>query len=282
MNRTFAPSLLAAVVVAAAALGSSGCIVGECDSGQDNCVQAESTIEYTGKAASKSVAYAAGQNVRISSHNGQVDVNVGGSEVAVTFEPFTRNKDSQEGEDAATDELSNDLVLEVTEGGTIEVKVGTTSGASSFLGAHIKVTLPSAFDGAFEVAQNNGSVDVDLRGTSPSSTKIVSGNGGIDVLGAAGDLTIDGDNGSMTVGVSDWATSGEGSIRCGNGNLTLTVPSDADGALSLVADGETTAQVPSDWTEESNDTGTTYTMGSGSGAWVTATTEFGDIDLSTN
>ena len=130
MKRFFA-AYAPLAVVAALAVPSSGCIIGECEDGKDNCVRSESTIEYTGNPASQSADYAAGQGIEIVSHNGQVDVVVGsGSDVGVEFRPFTRNTDDPEGEDAATAELADKLVLEVTAGDPIQVRVATRDGAT--------------------------------------------------------------------------------------------------------------------------------------------------------
>lgn len=264
-------------LVAALAVPSSGCIIGECENGQDNCVRAESTVEYTGNAANASAAYASGRDVRIVSHNGQVDVVVGGGdEVQVEFRPFTRNTDDPEGEDAATAELGDRLVLEVTEGDTIEVRVATREGATSFLGAHVVVTLPSSFDGDFTIDQNNGSVEADLRGAQPASTRVVGGNGSVEVYGAAGPLDILGENGDVTVSIASWAADGTGSIFADNGDIDLTVPDDADGTMTLVASGQIVDEgVPGD--KEENAGGASFTLGEGLGAHLDVTADFGDI-----
>jgi hypothetical protein len=264
-------------LVAALAVPSGGCIVGECEDGRDNCVRAESTVEYTGNAADASAAYTSGQGVQIVSHNGQVDVQVGnGDEVEVVFRPFTRNTGDAEGEEAAMAELADKLVLEVTEGNTIQVRVATRDGATSFLGAHIEVTLPSSFDGAFEVSSNNGSVEADLGGSVPASTTVVTDNGSLEVYGARGPLEIEGGNGDVTVSVDEWAGGGTGSIFADNGDIDLTVPSDANGTMTLVASGQIVDEgVPGDKAE--NDGGTSFTMGDGEGAHVDVTADFGDI-----
>lgn len=266
-------------LLAALALPSGGCIIGECEDGKDNCVRSETTIEYTGNASNTSAAYASGNDVEIVSHNGQVDVTVGsGDEVGVEFRPFTRNTDDPEGEDAATAELADKLILEVTaEGDTVRVRVGTRDGSTSFLGAHITVTLPADFDGGFTVSQNNGSVEADLRGSSPASTTVVTDNGGIELYGAAGPLEVTGGNGDVTVAIAAWGGDGEdGAIYADNGDIALTVPAAADGTLTLSAsEGITDEGVPGEKVE--NDAGASYTMGDGAGAHVDVTADFGAI-----
>jgi hypothetical protein len=266
------------VLLVAAAFGSTGCIIGECDNGQENCVQAETPVGYTGNDSNASAPYAAGQGVQITNVNGQIDVGVGsGDDIEVTFKPFTAGKDSQEGEDAAKDELANKLVLEVTGGDTVQIRVATRDGASSFLGAHVVVTLPASFDGAFRVDSNNGSVEANLQGAAPSSTTVVTDNGSIELYGARGQLTVEGGLGDVTVGVSAWGGDGEdGSVYADNGDIAFTVPSDADGTLTLVASDQISdSGVPGEKAENSG--GISYTMGDGAGAHVDVTADFGSI-----
>ena len=268
------------VLLAALALSSTGCIIGECDNGDENCVQAETPVGYTGNDSNQSVAYASGQGVQIVNVNGQIDVGVGsGDDIDVTFKPFTAGKDSQEGEDAAKAELADKLVLEITGGDPVQIRVATRDGASSFLGAHVVVTLPESFDGAFEISSNNGSVEANLQGSAPSSTKVVTDNGGIELYGARGPLEVYGGNGDVTVGVSEWASDGTGSVYADLGDIGFSVPSDADGTLTLVASDEITdSGVPGEKAE--NEGGISYTMGEGTGAHVDVTADFGSINAS--
>lgn len=268
------------VLLAGLALSSTGCIIGECDNGDENCIQAETPVGYTGNDSNQSVAYASGQGVQIVNVNGQIDVGVGsGDEIDVTFKPFTAGKDSQEGEDEAKAELADKLVLEITGGDPVQIRVATRDGASSFLGAHVVVTLPSSFDGAFEISSNNGSVEANLEGSAPSATKVVTDNGGIELYGARGPLEVYGGNGDVTVSVSEWASDGTGSVYADLGDIGFSVPSDADGTLTLVASEEITdSGVPGEKAE--NEGGISYTMGEGAGAHVDVTADFGSIAAS--
>ncbi len=283
MKRSFvacSPFTLLAAAVAGLTVSSTGCIIGECDNGQDNCTSFETPHGYTGNESSQSVAYASGQGVQIVNVNGQIDVGVGsGDDIEVTFKPFTAGEDSQEGEDAAVAELADKLVLEITGGDPVQIRVATRDGASSFLGAHVVVTVPASFDGAFEISSNNGSVEANLQGSAPSSTKVVTDNGGIDLYGARGPLEVYGGNGDVTVSVSEWASDGDGSVYADLGDIGLAVPSDADGTLTLVASQEIAdSGVPGDKAE--NEGGISFTMGEGLGAHVDVTANSGSIAAS--
>ncbi len=275
MNRSF--STFALVTLAGAlSFATTGCIVGECDNGEKNCVQSESTIEYTGNDASSSAPYEDGQGVSISGVNGSIAVHVGGTNVKATFSPFTRNTDDPDGEENAKNELAKLLVLEVAAGDPVQIRVARKDGSTSFLGANIDVTLPTSFNGAFEVIQGNGETSVNLGSVSPTVTKVISDNGGIDVAGATGRLDIQTDNGDVTVSVSSWADAGQdGTILSGLGDVSVSVPGDANGSISLFAPDETVnATFPTEWTKaESAANSVTYTMGDGEGAHVDVTAE---------
>lgn len=274
MNRSFATFALFALA-SAIPFATTGCIVGECDSGQEDCVQATSTIEYTGNKAEGEAAYEDGQGILIDSVLGDITVKTGGSKVSATFQPFTRNKDEPKGQENAENELANKLVLEVAPGDPVRVRIARKDGSTNFLGAHVTVTIPSSFNGDFDVRPGAGDANVNLGSASPSSTTIISDLGDITCLGATGPLNIQTDNGDVVVSVSTWAESGDGKILSGLGDVSVTVPADANGSISLYAPDETvTATFPADWTKaEAAANSVTYTMGDGEGAHVDVTAE---------
>jgi DUF4097 and DUF4098 domain-containing protein YvlB len=205
-----------------------------------------------------------------------VDVKQGeGSDVDATFQPFTLHEENKD--DEARREMTENLTVEVVdEGGEIVVRAATSSDASGGTGADITVYLPVGFDGAFTVEQDNGSVDADLRGSTPASTKVITDNGSLTVYGARGTVDIFSGNGGIEAEIAAWPTT-DGRVYTENGDITIFVPPDADGTISLTADGEISESgVPSDWV--ATDDG--YTMGAGTGGTVDVTTEFGDIALS--
>lgn len=274
MNRSLTTFALVALT-GALSFAATGCKVSSCDEG-DVCAKSETLIQYTGNDGTATAAYADGQGISISGVNGSIEVKVGGSEVSATFSPFTMDTDDQAGEDSAKEDLAKNLVLEVSPGDPVVVKVARRDGGSSYLGANVVVTIPSSFNGAFEVAQGNGSTDVNLGSVSPTVTKVISDNGSIDVAGATGRLDIQTDNGDVTVSVSTWGAAGQdGTILSGLGDVNVSVPDDANGSISLYAPDETvSATFPSDWAkEEAAANSVTYTMGDGEGAHVDVTAE---------
>lgn len=284
MNRSFV-SLAFLALTSALTFAGTGCTVGKCDNGDDNCTQAETDTRYDGNPASTSVPYTKGQGVRIDGANGSIDVKVGGSKVEATFNTFSFRPGDDDGEAQAQDDLANDLILEVTAGNPVVIGVSRKSGASGDLGADIEVTLPDGFNGSFEVLQGNGSTEVNLGSVSPSSTRVISDNGSIDVVGATGELDIQTDNGDVTVSVSTWAVGGVGTIASGLGDVSVSLPADADGSVSLYApDGVVDATLPSAWTkEEAAANSVTFAMGDGAGAHVDITAEsLSDIRATTN
>jgi hypothetical protein len=272
----FANVLACALLSTAFLASAQGCIISKCDDGRPNCTEFETPVRYEGSEETQSVAWTAGTAIRVVSVNGQVDVKQGsGTEVSATFQPFILEEDS--GEDRAREAMEEDLVVEVTdEGGTIVVKSSRKEGSSGALGADIVVSLPAAFDGAFEVAQNNGSVTVDLSGSTPLSTTVVNdGAGDLAVFGARGKLTVTADVGDVDLTIAEWSTE-NGSVFTDNGDIDITVPRAADGTLILVGDAITEEGVPETWT---SDGAGTYTMNAGMGGTVDVTSDFGDVHL---
>lgn len=263
------------VVAFAAAAAIPGCYV-----------SVEPATRFEGTPVTKSVDYASGQAVHIVSNNGNVTVAGGSSSSAlsVKFQPFILEKDDNE--DGAKSQMENDLSMtaEVRESGDIVLSVIRKDGSSGNLGADIVVTLPAGFDGAFEVDQNNGEVKADLRGGHPLSTDIDSENGSIEILGAAGPLSIVAGNGSGRVDVAAWPEGGEGKVELGNGDLDFSLPADANGTMTAFAENGVVddGSIPSTWaTEAAGEGSKSYTMGDGTlGGLVAISTGLGDITIS--
>lgn len=274
---------LAVLVAASIAPFAQGCVVSDCSNGQTNCVQVEPAVRYESSPRTVNAPYTAGQAIHIVSPNGDVKVVVGGTgQVAVTFQPFILDKKNNDA--AAKNAMDTQLTTSASAStGEVLVQATRASGASGGLGADVTVTVPSNFNGAFRVDQGNGDTNVSLGGSSPSATNITNpGAGGISVTGAAGPLTIDASVGDVSVDVAAWAAAGQnGSIHAGNGKITFAVPTGANGQMTLVAkDGMiATNNIPSTWASSENQGGKSYTMNGGTGALVTVTNDFGDIEL---
>jgi hypothetical protein len=250
-------------------------------------VSVESATRFEGTPVKKTLDYTSGQAVHIVSNNGNVNV-VGGSSstsISVKFQPFILEKDDNA--DGAKEQMEHDLVMtaEVRDNGDIVFSVIRHDGSSGNLGGDIDVTLPAGFDGAFEVDQNNGQVKADLRGGLPLATDIDSENGSIEILGAAGPLSIVAGNGSGTVDVAAWPSTGtgEGKVALGNGDLDFSLPADASGTMTafasngVVSDGS----IPTTWTSDESGPGSkSYTMNGGAGGLVAISTDLGDISIS--
>jgi hypothetical protein len=272
--------LLASVLLptlAFAAVGQ-GCIISDCDNGQDNCVEFQTPTRYELEEETLSAPWTAGKAIRVVSANGQVNVVQGNSaEVSATFGAFTLHEEDKE--DEARREMTDNLNVEVTDSGSeILVRSATTEDASGGTGADITVRLPAGFDGAFSVVQDNGSVEVDLTGSTPASTSVVNdGAGSLTVYGAQGALEVIASTGDVTLSIGSWPAAGSsGTVFTDNGDIDVDVPATADGTIILSAEGELTENgVPETWTATADG----YTMGTGMGGTVDITTDFGDIIL---
>jgi hypothetical protein len=280
MNRLL-PALL--ITVSAAVPFLEGCVIGQCDNNQKNCIQLEPATRFEGTPKTQSAAYASGQGVRIQSTNGVVKVTQGtSSQVEVTFQPFALDKKTNEA--GASSAMQNNLILSAsTVGNDVVVSASRKSGSSSGLGADITVKLPAGFNGAFEVDQDNGEVDVDFGTLTPAGTAVKdTGAGSLNVKGAAGPLDITTDVGDVIVTVAKWGAAGEdGTVHTGNGNISFTAPTAADGQLVLTANGKISipSTLPASWAKNETATSTAFTMGKGAGGHVDVKNDFGDVAL---
>ena len=279
MKLSFLPLL---ILTAAVVPFAQGCIIGQCDNGAANCTQFQPATRFEEPAKTSSAAYVAGQGVRVSSINGNVKVTVGATDkVEVSYVGFVLDKKTNEA--GAKSQIDTNLVVDVsTVGNDVVIKSSRKSGSSSSLGADITVKLPQAFSGAFDIDEQNGEVTADIGATSAASTRVVnSGAGSVSVVGARGAITVSADVGDVIVGISAWGKGGEnGTIKSGNGDITLTVPAAADGQLVLTADGKiTVGTTPATWTKNETATSKAFTMGAGAGAHLDVTNDFGNIAL---
>lgn len=244
----------------------------------------EPLVRYEGTPETASVPYTAGVPVRIVSPNGGVNVSSGATgEVQITFSPFAMGEEGAG--DAAKQEMEDYLVFNRGGSGEIVIEVVKDANGSGGLGADIDVVLPTELNADFTVVQGNGSVDVDLSGTSAASTIIASDNGSVDVTGARGRLDIYTDNGGVDVAVASWAAAGsqDGRVESGNGSITFAVPAAADGTMTVTSAGAINEEsLPTTWQVAGNEAGKSYTMGAGTGGHVNVSnaTGLGDITIS--
>lgn len=246
-------------------------------------VTIEPLVRYEGTPVTETVAYTPGTAIHIIGANGQIEVVRGTTdEVKVTFSPFTMDEDTAE--ERAVSEMENKLELTAANGTSeLLIEAAKGDGSSSYLGADIKVTLPSTFDGGFEVDQGNGSIEADLSGGLPTSTDVVNdGGGSIKVTGARGKLHIVGSAGDVEVSVAEWAID-DGSVETGAGDLVFTLPGAVNGTLSATAGGNSStiieSGIPATWATAGEGGAKSYTMGDGMGAHVDLTTDLGDITI---
>ncbi len=290
-------------------LGSmtQGCIV-ECHDETDaegNTKQVctgENAVKYVGSDVEQAVDYTPGQNVIISSTNGDVKVvGGGGDQVRVTFERFTFRRDGEEEEAKA--EMDEDLVLETTNSGDVVVKASRKDGSSSGLGANVIVRMPDGFDGGVEVNQNNGGTDVDvdnatyvdidsdngsvdlsMGGTAADKVTVNADNGSLDLSGLSGTLHIVQGNGvDCIVGIAAWG-SNDGTISCDSLDAAISFAKGMSGRITVVSSGGIiTESVDSDWlaSEQNVDNSKSFAFGPDSDTAPIVTIEnSGDIVLS--
>jgi hypothetical protein len=263
---------------------STGCVV-ECQD-QDGVTvcQVENAVRSEAATIDQSVAYTAGSAIDIEGANGTIKVVRGsGDDVSVAVVPFILDKASNE-ENARAHMEKNLQVSASADAGRVLIRVTRASGASGALGGDLTVSIPSSFDGDFSLLQGNGSVEVDLGGATPASTKVVNdGAGSISVQGARGLLEVVAGTGDVDVDVATWATGGTGRVFSDNGDITIAVPAASDGTMSLLASDQLTeSTLPAEWLVAGEGSQRSYTMGAGAGGHVDVTADFGSIVLTVN
>jgi hypothetical protein len=219
----------------------------------------------------ETLAYTAGYNITVKNDNGDVDVRKGsGTDLTVEFRPFSGR--AERDEDIAVRDMTEDLELIATADGELVVHANKKDGSNSLLGCDMVVTLPAGFDGAVILDNDNGPLDADLTGGTPASTTLtMDGAGTSNITGAAGPLNIQGASaGDTTVTLSsDPLAWGGGTITAGGpGDVTVSVPSGANGSIQIQACGDNAINapsLPSDWvaSPDNSDVSQSYTMGSG-------------------
>ncbi len=221
-----------------------------------NVTQCESLNKFVGSSFTETVAYTPGQALNFDGVNGNVDVRIGGTDVVVQFTPFSLRGNSREAD--AKDDMENDLNTSLNADGGINVTVGRNNGAPSGLGADVVITLPSTFDGAVSIKQNNGFVNVQLGGATPSSVAIDNdGSGDIDVSGARGKLTIKGGF-DIDVKVAAWGADGQNGEIISDGllgDVTVSLPTASAGSIQATSEDEVVtgpSPLPEFWAEDAN------------------------------
>lgn len=268
MNNIMRLSSMAALI-ATTGLLATGC---ECqDQGTNSegqsVTECESVKKFVGTSFSDSETYTSGMDIRFSGVNGNVEIRVGGTDtVSAEFTPFSVRGHSKS-EEAAAD-MENDLTADVLiDGNTVVIDTDRASGSFNGLGADVVVTIPSNFDGALVVNQNNGFVDVDLGGTSVTSVTIDNdGAGDIDVNGARGPLDIKGGF-DIDVDVAEWAADGQNGTIISDGQLgdvSISLPTASAGSIQAISqDGVVIgpSPLPENWVEEGEENSKTFSFG---------------------
>ena len=259
------------------------------DGNEKTLTVCEPLTQYQGTEVTETIAYTAGQGVEINGANGGIDVTVGsGSDISVSFQPKTARAGDEE--DEAIAEMENDLTLTVRDNGdTILIEATTAEGSNPYLAADIRVTLPSTFAGRADIFNDNGSADVDLTGSAPTSVRLEVDNGQLNLRGAAGTLDVSQGSGTAcNVSVAAWGTE-DGSITCSSSDAVIGIPSGANGSIQVTSENGVVvepATLPGDWTaaEGNVDNSKTFTLGMG-GANVVITNDGlnnGDVILDVN
>lgn len=239
-------------------------------------VTVQSQTRFNGTPIQQDVAWTSGQALTIESPNGDVSVKADAPDghITVKAKPFAFADDDDES--GAQSTMNGKLAFKAFNDNGAVVLQGIMQGSGSY-GFDIEVHVPAGFNGALDVEQENGAVD--LHGTGPASqTKVVSNNGSItatdQTLGQSIYLTTQ--NGSIEV---NGAPTGTGNVvHTDNGFVTFGVGTGANVAIHAIA-STGTVHYPDGWAvtgETASDV--TITVGDGS-AQLEVSTGNGDVTI---
>jgi len=257
-------SVLALATVSAVSL--PGCIIGDCEDGQDNCISLESGTTYT-DTDTQSVAYTAGQGLVIDGFNGRIEIEDGAAadQIEVEWKKSVVAETSDAGEDQAKARFDSDIQVNVTSDTNVRIETDRDSSNGNPT-VTLLVRLPASFDGAISIEQGNGTVDLDLRSFTPSAVTVRNdGAGDVDITGAQGTLDIQGGF-DVAVQMSAWPTGDSQLLSDGQlGDVEVTLPADANGTISVTGE---TVELPAGLTDDGSGN---ITVGDGMGAALTVT-----------
>ncbi len=251
------------------------------------------TTRFLGDEKTESATYIQGTHICFAITNGSFVNDIGliinsGSPtdtLTAVFKPYSFRPDNEE--EQAKEDIAG-VTMELTSTADCGIMVEVVKNGSTNSGANVVVTMPAGFTGGVTVDINNGGVDANLSGGVPAHTSVVSDNGGVTVIGAAGRLGITVNNGGSDVRVQAWGNGDQdGIVHVGNGDLDFSVGSGVtDGYISAVADGVAQSIVGPNtgtWTEQvSSNASKSYMFGSfnsKSHAEVALTTGNGTITI---
>jgi hypothetical protein len=168
-----------------------------------------------------------GAPITIDGRNGDIEVVQGtGTDVVATFDPFVwlAHDSSQDRVQAQFDKLNTEATGDPGGSGAVLVRSSRDDGASSGLGADIRVEIPPGFDGALTIEQDNGQTDIDFAG-SASAVKLISDNGSCSVTSSAVASSVElfCKNGDISANISGApAGTGPRTIHTGLGDINLS------------------------------------------------------------
>jgi len=271
MLRTLRPAVLAFAAVGL--LSTAACQITTND---DGSVTLKPAKRFNGTPENASHAWTSGQSIVVYNDNGETKIiaDSSASEVKVVGKPFAFDGEEED----AKKTIEEKLTLKVAEENGEIVVAATMAGSGSY-GYDLEVHIPSSFDGALDVQQGNGDVEIVSVGNS-AATRVNSDNG--DITATKVTLT---NRIELTTGLGDiianiLPTGTEKSlVHTDMGDLSIGIPEGAN--LTIQASAENgTVSYPEGWpanaTEDKSQVA--ITLGSGE-TQLDVSTKNGDIEF---
>lgn len=265
--------LVLASFASLALLGASaGCHVSVDEEG--NSVTLKPATRYNGTPETETAAWSSGQAISVFNDNGNVIIRADASatEVSVTGKPFAFHSEKEKAKEIIEQKLN--LKVENENG---EIIVAATMGGSGSYGYDLEVHIPAGFDGALDVQQQNGNVELASVGQS-KATRVNSNNGSVKATGATltGRVELTTRLGAIEANLLPTGNE-ESRVRSDSGSVSVGI---AEGAhLTIHAFAERGALTfPETWPVSGEENNRSFTLGEGTTKLEVSSGD-GDVEL---
>ncbi len=229
---------------------------------------------YNGTPETDSESWTSGQPIVVFNDNGKTTIysDSSASEVSVVGKPFAFDAEAEDAKKTMEEKLNLKVA---TENG--EIVVAATMAGSGSYGYDLEVRIPSDFDGALDVQQGNG--DVELKGVGHSvATRVNSDNG--DITATTVTLTnrieLTTRLGDIDANILPTGTN-KSLIRTDFGDVSIGIPEGANLTIHAYAENGLVTY-PEAWAANGDETNVSITLGNGS-TELEVSSGRGDVDL---
>ena len=227
---------------------------------EDGKIILEPAKRFNGSPETGSEAWNAGQPIVVFNDNGNTKIVADSSvaEVSVVGRPFAFDAEEEDAKKTIEEKLNLKVA---TENG--EIVVAATMAGSGSYGYDLEVHIPSNFDGALDVQQGNGDVELASMGHA-IATRVTSDNGDITVKNVtlAGRIELTTRLGDIEASILPTG-SDKSVVRTNMGDVTLGIPASAANLTIHAYSEDGLVTYPESWAANGEESNVSITLGEG-------------------